>query len=158
MSDSFEEDGFKYLALALLLATTEQARKLYFERVDDTITVTVKMVDRIVTLPSPAPELMGAVTAIIRNIIGLDEEKGKSQLILGLRSGQLDLFVEVEKDQKKEQLTIRFPEVEGKTTSPRVAIAPTEGKLAGDQTHWKCGKCSFMFTAPSLPEQYPGCG
>jgi rubrerythrin len=157
-SKDFEEDGFKYLALALLEATTEQARKLLFEKVGDSITVTVKMVDRIIQLPSPAPKVMDAVTTIFRDIIHLDEEKGKSPLILGLRNGQLDLRVEMERDGKEEHITIRFPEVESKITPSRVAVAPSEGKNAGDLTHWKCGQCNFTFTAPSLPEQCPGCG
>lgn len=154
----FEEEGFKYLALALLLATTEEARKLSFEKQDDSVIATIKMVARIITLPSPAPELMNAITTIIRDIIHLDKARGKSPLILGLRNGQLDLRVEVAKDTKEERITIKFPEVEGKTTPPRAATAPTEATMACEQTNWKCGKCNVMFTATSLPEQCPECG
>lgn len=28
---------------------------------------------------------------------------------------------------------------------------------ASDTTHWRCGKCSFTFTAPTLPKECPEC-
>lgn len=157
-STDIEEEGFKFLALALLQATTEEARKISFENQDGSVTATIKMVDRILTLPSPAPELMNAISTIIRDIIHLDEAKGNSPLILGLRNGQLDLRVDVAKDTSKECITIRFPEVEGKTTPSRVAVEATETQMTNGQTHWKCGKCKVMFTAKSPPEQCPECG
>lgn len=35
---------------------------------------------------------------------------------------------------------------------------PTDGNLSGENlTHWKCGNCSFTFTAATLPEECPEC-
>ncbi len=153
------ENGFKYLALALLQATTQQADELSFVKTDDTIAVTVKTKDQALPLPSPARELMKVITAILRSITHLDEKKGKSPLILGLKNGQLDLMVEIEESNRKEQLTIKFPGSESKVVSEeRESVQATEGKTAAEPSHWKCGKCSFTFTASSLPEQCPGCG
>ena len=176
-STDLTEDGFKYLALALLQATTEKARKLSFKKQNNSITITVKAADREIELPSPSRELMDTITTIIRDIIHLEEDKGKSPLILGLRNGQLDLFVKVKKDKEEESLTIKFPELEkSKTSSVRKPIATAQEKsectlcgytatekFSGDicpecgLTYWKCGKCNFTFTAASPPEKCPGC-
>ncbi len=152
------ENSFKYLALALLQATTQQAGELSFIKTEDSIAVTVKTADQTIPLPSPAPELIKAITAIIRSITHLDEKKGESPLILGLKNGQLDLMVEIEEGKKKEQLIIIFPDSESKVLSEKEPAVPVEGTTAAEPSHWKCGKCSFTFTASSLPEQCPGCG
>ncbi len=152
------ENSFKYLALALLQATTQQAGELSFIKTEDSIAVTVKTADQTIPLPSPAPELIKAITAIIRSITHLDEKKGESPLILGLKNGQLDLMVEIEEEKKKEQLIIIFPDSESKVLAGKEPAVSVEGTTAAEPSHWKCGKCSFTFTASSLPEQCPGCG
>jgi len=175
------EDGFKYLALALLQATTEKAKKLSFKKYNNSITVAVKAAGREIELPSPSRELMDAIITILRDIIHLEEDKGKSPLILGLKNGHLDLSIKVTRDKKEERLTIKFPEFESKSkTSLKRKPVPmatakeqsectlcgytaTE-KFSGDicpecgLTYWKCGKCNFTFTAPRPPEKCPGCG
>ncbi len=152
------ENSFKYLALALLQATTQQAGELSFIKTEDSIAVTIRTADQAIPLPAPAPELIKAITVIIRSITHLDEEKGESPLILGLKNGQLELLVEVEEGKKKEQLIITFPDSESRILSEKEPAAPVEGTTAAEPSHWKCGKCSFTFTAPSLPQQCPGCG
>lgn len=67
-------------------------------------------------------------------------------------------MVEIEEGKKKEQLIIIFPDAESKVLSEKEPAAPVEGTTAAEPSHWKCGKCSFTFTASSLPEQCPGCG
>ncbi len=157
-STDLMENSFKYLALALLQATTQQAGELSFVKTEDSIAVTVKTADQTIPLPSPAPELIKAITAIIRSITHIDEEKGESPLILGLKNGQLELMVEIEEDKKKEQLVITFPGSENKVLSEQEAAATAEGTTTAEPTHWKCGKCNFTFTASSPPRQCPGCG
>jgi len=175
-STDFMEDGFKYLALALLQATTEKAEKLSFEKYNNSIIVTLRSSARKIELPSPSLEIMDAITGIMRDIIHLEEDKGKSPLILGLKNSQLDLLVRVKKDKKKESLTFNFPELESKTFIKRKPITTVKEntecslcgytateKFSGDicpecgLTYWKCGKCNFTFTAPSPPEKCPGC-
>jgi len=161
-STDFMEDGFKYLALAFLQATTEEAKKLSFMKRNNSITVTVKTADREIELPPPR-EHMDAITSIIRNIIHLEEDKGESPLVLGLKNGQLNLSVKVKRAKEEECLTIMFPELESKTSSMSKPMATAKEKISGDicpqcgLTYWKCGKCNFTFTAPSPPEQCPGC-
>lgn len=176
-STDFMEDGYKYLALALLEATTQKAKELSFEKSSDFVTVRIKVADRNIDLLPPAQELVGAVMSIIRHIIHLEEDEGKSPLVLGLKNGQLDLSVKMKKEKNTESLTIWFPELENKTISKKEPIATglersecrlcgytAKGKFSGDicpecgMTYWKCGKCNFIFTAPSPPEKCPECG
>ena len=111
------EDGFKYLALALLQATTERAKKLSFKKYNNSTSVTIKVAGRQIELPPPSAELMDTMTTIIRDITHLEGDRGKSSLILGLKNGELDLLVKVKRDNKEERLTINFPKLENKTFS-----------------------------------------
>lgn len=159
-SDSTDlmENGFKYLALALLQATTEQATELSFEKKDGSITVAAKTADQTIPLPAPTPEILKAVTTIVRSIIHLDEKKGACPLILGLKNGRLDLMVEIDEGTLEEHLVIQFPESEGTADAEKKTAGPGRAEVGVEPTHWKCGKCGFTFTAASLPEQCPGCG
>jgi rubredoxin len=156
-STDLMEDGFKYLALVLLEAITEKASALVLTKENDSVKVTLKGADPQIELPSPAPEIMSAITTIMRDILHLEEDKGKCPLTLGLKNSQLDLLVRMKKDNGEESLTIEFPELEKKTSVARKPVMPATGKAEEGLTHWKCGKCSFTFTAPSLPEKCPVC-
>jgi len=151
------EEAFKYLALALLEATTEQASELSFVTLDNLTTVTVEGSEKTIHLPAPPPNLLHAITTIIRDITHIDEGNGESALILGLKNGQLDLSVLIQKDSRRERIVIGFPDSESKTTSEGKSVAAGEEKVTGELNHWKCGKCKYTFTAPSLPDKCPVC-
>ncbi len=171
-STDFMEDGYKYLALALLEATTEKATELSFQKRNGFVIVLIKTRDGDLALPTPSRELAGAVMSIVRHILHIEEEKGESPLVLGLKSGQLDLYAKIKKDTQEETLKIHFPELESKKKPGREAASALEkksdvssiGKHGGDicpecgLTYWKCGACKFIFTAPSPPEKCPDCG
>lgn len=152
------EDGFKYLALALLEATTEQAKQLSFVKKNSSIAVTIKTDDQTISLPAPTPDLLDMVISIIRDIIHIDKKNGKSPLVLGLKNGQLDLVAKLEKVAAQERLTITFSETEDREASKKPSVRAANATPTGEPIHWKCGNCNFTFTAPSLPEQCPGCG
>ena len=162
-STEFMEDGYKYLALSLLEATTEKAKQLSFEKGDEFAKVIVKSADREIELPAPSLEIMGAVMSIIRHILHIEENKGSSSLVLGLKSGQLDLVVNVKRDKQTERLEIDFPDLENETAVKKEQAA-TGAKDSLDicpqcgSTYWKCGGCKFTFTAASPPRKCPGCG
>jgi len=151
------EDGFKYLALVLLEAITEKASALVLKKENDSVKVTLKGADPRMELASPAPEIMGAITTIMGDILHLEEGKGQCPLTLGLKNSQFDLLVRMKKGNGEESLTIEFPELEKKVSVARKPVMPATGKTEEGLTHWKCGKCSFTFTAPSLPEKCPVC-
>lgn len=152
------EDACKYLALALLEATTEQARALTFITMDNKTTVTVEASEKDIPLPAPAPNIVHSIMKIIRDIIHLEEGNGEGPLILGLKTGQLDLSVLIQKDSRRERIVIGFPGSESLDVSEEKPVITDKGKEDAEIHHWKCGQCNYTFTAPSLPEQCPVCG
>ena len=155
-STDLMEDGFKYLALVLLEAITEKASALVLTKEDNRVKVTLKGAAQR-ELPSPAPEIMSSIITIMRDILHLEEGKRKSPLTLGLKNSQFVLLVRMKKDNGEERLAIEFPELEKKTSVARKPVVPATGKTGEELNHWKCGKCSFTFTARSLPEKCPVC-
>ncbi len=103
-----EENSIKYLALALMCAVTEKAAKLSLKSKDGKVTVTVKGEEK-VALPAPSQPLFEKMVAIMRGILHLDEDKAKTTLALGLRSGDMDLQVKVERRPGKESLKFLLP-------------------------------------------------
>jgi hypothetical protein len=106
-SDDLEEDAIKYLALALMLAITEQAAKLSLKKKGDAITVVVKDTDKKI-LPPPADAVFGKIIEIIRAILHIEEDKGKLPLSLGLRNGEVNVFVKVKRKDNKESAAFYF--------------------------------------------------
>jgi hypothetical protein len=103
-----EEDALKYLALSILYATTEKARKLSFKRKRGEPKVTVKAEEKM-ELPKPPGEIADKVFEIMRSITHLEGEKGKEPFSLGLRDGRMELGVKVEREEDKESLKFSFP-------------------------------------------------
>jgi len=110
-SADLEEDAVKYLALAILYTITEKAKKLTFKRKLDKLSVTVKTDDQKLSLRAPSLELFEKIVEIVRTILHFDEDKGALPLSLGLRNGQLDVQVKLERSGDKESLKIKFPEL-----------------------------------------------
>lgn len=90
-----EEEAFRYLALALMHTITEQARKLSLKRDGREIKVKVENDGGKDSLPAPPVDLFERVVAIVRAILHLEEEKGESQLSLGLRNGAVEMRVKI---------------------------------------------------------------
>ncbi|MEW6218044.1 MAG: hypothetical protein AB1634_00735 [Thermodesulfobacteriota bacterium] len=102
------EGGLKYLALALLHALSEKAVKLSFKSKKGTVTAKLVTEDGKSTLPAPSPALFAELVATLRSILHL-EDSGASPLVLGLRSGQVDVAVKIKKDKDKESVKITLP-------------------------------------------------
>ena len=103
-----EENGVKYLSLAIMYSLTKRARKLSFKKKDGEITVVAKA-DNTFNLPAPGPELFEKVVEIVRNILHIEADKGEMALALGLRSGDIELQVKVKRKPDKETVKIKFP-------------------------------------------------
>jgi hypothetical protein len=109
-SADVEEDSLKYLALSILYATTEKARKLSFKKKKGERRVTVKAEEKM-ELPTPPGEIADKIFEIMRSITHLEEKKGREPFSLGLRDGRMELGVKVESEGDKESLKLSFPEL-----------------------------------------------
>ena len=103
-----DENAVKYLALAIMYAITKKAEKLSFKKKGDEINVKVKN-DGKEELPPPSVAVMDKVFAIMRTILHIEEDKGEMDFSLGLRSGEVNVRVKVEKEGDKQSLKIKFP-------------------------------------------------
>ena len=107
-SVDLEEDALKYLALSILYATTEKAKKLSFKKKKGEPKVTVKAEEKM-ELPTPPGEIADKIFEIMRSITHLEGEKGREPFSMGLRDGRMELGVKVEKEEDTESLKLSFP-------------------------------------------------
>jgi len=103
-----EEDGIKYLALAIMFAITRKAEKLSLKKKSEKLEATIKNGHK-EKLPLPQAEIMEKVFEIMRAILHIEKDKGKMEFSLGLRSGEVNVMVEVNRDGDKQSLKIKFP-------------------------------------------------
>lgn len=108
VSQEVEEDAIKYLALAIMSAITRKAEKLSIKSKGEEITVKVKN-DSKQELPAPSPAVVEKIFEIMRAILHLEEDKGEMEFSLGLRSGEVNVMVKVDRKENKESLKIKFP-------------------------------------------------
>lgn len=104
-----EEDAIKYLALAILYALSQKAAKLSFKQKGDEGKVTVKNGTK-EKLPVPPAAVLAGIFAIMRSILHIEEDSGGMEFSLGLRSGEVNLMVRLEREAGKESLKIKLPQ------------------------------------------------
>ena len=109
-TDDLDEDSLKYLALTIMYAVTEKARKLNYKKKKGQVTVVVKGDGEKSSVKAPPPEIFDRIVEIIRTILHLEEDNASMPLSLGLRNGQFDLQVKVERKDDKESLKFKFPD------------------------------------------------
>jgi hypothetical protein len=107
-SKDIEEDAVKYLALAMLYAITRKAEKLSLKKKGDELSVRIKA-DQKEDLPQPSAVVVGKVFQIMREILHIDEDKGEMDLSLGLRTGEVNVYVKVKGQGDKQSLKVKFP-------------------------------------------------
>jgi len=109
-SKDVEEDAVKYLALAIMYAITEKAEKLTLKQKGDEISAKIKNDEELI-LPAPSAAVLNKGFVIMRSILHIEEDKGEMALSLGLRSGEVNVKVKVEKKENKQTLKITFPKL-----------------------------------------------
>jgi hypothetical protein len=103
-----EEEAIKYLALAVMYAITEQAGSLSLKQKGKSVRAMIKTTDTI-ELPPPPNALFDKIDEIVRAILHLEEDKGKMELSLGLRNGEVNVEVKVKREGDKKSIKIKFP-------------------------------------------------
>ena len=103
-----EEDAIKYLALAIMFAITRKAEKLSFKQKQEELSAKIKNGEK-EKLPVPSLTVMEKVFEIMRSILHIEEDKGELEFSLGLRSGEVNVMVRVERKGGKQSLKIKFP-------------------------------------------------
>ncbi|MEN8136445.1 MAG: hypothetical protein ABFS18_13060 [Thermodesulfobacteriota bacterium] len=106
-----DEDSCKYLALTIMYALTEKAQKLNYKNKKGQLTVTIKADGDKTSVKAPSPEVFNKVISIIRTILHLEDDNASMPLSLGLRGGQVDIQVKVERGDNKEALRFKFPDL-----------------------------------------------
>jgi hypothetical protein len=104
-----EEDAIKYLALAIMFAITEKAKKITFKKKSEELTAKIKNGGKRV-LPVPSAAVLDKVFEIMRTILHIEEEKGEMEFSLGLRSGEVNVMVKVAREDGRQSLKIKFPQ------------------------------------------------
>lgn len=110
-STEVAEESVKYLALAILYAITEKARKLSIKRKKEHITVTITVDDAKISLPTPPLPLFTGMLQTMKAILHMEGDKVAMPLALGLRSGGLEVQVKLEAKEDKESLKFKFPQL-----------------------------------------------
>ena len=107
-SKEVEEDAIKYLALAIMYAITQKSEKLSLKKKGDDLKIKIKNGFK-EKLPNPSGAILDKIFEIMRGILHIEEDKGEMQFSLGLRSGEINVKVKVEKKGDKQSLKIKFP-------------------------------------------------
>jgi hypothetical protein len=107
-SKDVDEDGIKYLALAIMFAITEKAEKLTLKKKGEELAAKIKNGGKKV-LPVPSVAVVDRIFEIMRTILHIEEDKGEMEFSLGLRSGEVNVMVKVERKDGKQSLKIKFP-------------------------------------------------
>jgi hypothetical protein len=100
--------ALKWLALAVLHGINANAEKISLAGTADG-SVTARAEYREAELPSPGGGIGQEVIAAVRQITHFEGEKGQGPLALGVRNDSLEIDVQVERDDKGETVTLRFP-------------------------------------------------
>ena len=107
-SKDVEEDAIKYLALAIMFAITQKAEKLSLKKKGEELKIKIKNGSK-EKLPLPAVAVMEKIFEIMRTILHIEEDKGEMEFSLGLRSGEVNVMVKVERKGDRQSLKFQFP-------------------------------------------------
>ncbi len=100
--------ALKWLALAALHGINNNAKKISLTKTDDG-KVFVIAEYRDTELPSPGADIADNILEAVREIIHIEDKKGKSKLAFGIRDSSLDLEISVKDKEDYKKVSIKFP-------------------------------------------------
>ena len=104
-----EEGALKWLALAVLHGIDRNAEKICLRRdADGAISVTAKY--RKSELPKPPSPIARKVLDVVRDITHIEEDKGKTPVVIGIRDSSIELEMKLERNDGGEEVVFNFPE------------------------------------------------
>ncbi len=102
------EAALKWLALSALHGVNDNAKKIKIKKTNDgNVSVTAEHRDS--KLPSPGPDVADQIFEVVREMIHLEDKKGKSEFALGLGESSLDLKISVKDKDDYKKVSIKFP-------------------------------------------------
>lgn len=103
-----EEAALKWLALAALHGINMNANEITILKSEDgQIKATAEY--RPAELPSPGSTIGQKIIDDVRSMSYLEEEKGKTTVVLGVRDSSIDLEVKVNRHKNGEKVELKFP-------------------------------------------------
>jgi hypothetical protein len=105
-TDADKDDAaLKWLALAALHGINNNAEKVTISKdKDGEVQVTAEYKDT--ELPSPGKEVADKIFEAVRGITHIEDEKGKTDLALGIRDSSINMKIKV----KPDKVVFKFPE------------------------------------------------
>ena len=103
-----DDAALKWLALAVLHGINSHAVKIVVNRSENGETE-VSAEYRKSHLPSPGSVIGEKIIKAMRDIIHIEEDKGRSMLALGVKDSSLTLEVKIKTKKDGEKLVIKFP-------------------------------------------------
>lgn len=104
------EVALKYLSIALINGVEERAQKIKIS-LDKGKGLLSLIGETTSQLPAPPEGLTERMIAILREITGIQNDSGKSEVACGFRNDKLDFFVTIEKKAESEELIIDLPKL-----------------------------------------------
>lgn len=103
-----EEAALKWLALAALHGINMNAEEITIQKTGDSRVIVIAEY-RPAELPSPGLNIGEKIIETVRGITHLEEKKGKTTLVLGIRESSIDLKVKVKSNEDGEKVKLEFP-------------------------------------------------
>jgi hypothetical protein len=103
-----QDAALKWLALAALHGINNNAKKISLKKTyDGKVFVIAEYRDT--ELPSPGADIANNILEAVREIIHIEDKKGKSKLAFGIRDSSLDLEISVKDKEDYKKVSIKFP-------------------------------------------------
>jgi len=104
-----EDGALKWIALAVLHGIDRNAEKISLRcTAEGGVSVTAKY--RKAELPSPPAPIGRKIFDVVKGITHIEEDKGKSAFVVGIRDSSIKLEVKLDRNGAQEEVVLKFPD------------------------------------------------